>query len=370
MTRYEGRAARPQQMTNANAQFEIEPGGDLFPMYKRYRFVFDQYISQNGNVDAGAFGRATGVGEEPLQRPPAAVPELQPRHDAVLEFRAGAANCNRSTGAWVYCFDLAEKKERWQKNLLGDPVPNQAQPALIQEAGAEGEVVVRTTDNFMLTLGKSTVLQPGYCALLTRDGIEVVEPLSRRVLWTRRGLPERAHIHGDGRYIVLVESGSDKKPVKATLLRATDGMPVEGSPDSGRVLASARSFIITGRFALLTEGTGDEPRVLRLYDLATGKDVWSASTTRRPFPSRDHRRLDRVHQVQRRGGSRGRKTGTSPRSSRSTRRTWRRTSSRAWSADHRGRGPVLPVPRPRSVGAVHQRHARVPCTTTRSAPMR
>ena len=42
---------------------------------------------------------------------------------AVLEVRAGQRpdRCSCNSGTWVYCFDLAEKKERWQKNLLGDP---------------------------------------------------------------------------------------------------------------------------------------------------------------------------------------------------------------------------------------------------------
>ncbi len=36
----------------------------------------------------------------------------------------------------------------------------------------------------------------------------------------------------------------------------------------------AKTYQIQGRTALLTEGTGEQPRVLRLFDLGTGKDVW------------------------------------------------------------------------------------------------
>jgi outer membrane protein assembly factor BamB len=61
-------------------------------------------------------------------------------------------------------------------------------------------------------------------------------------------------------------------------------MVVEGSPDSGRVLAAAKSYQIYGRHALLTEGTADQPRVLRLYDLATGKDVWARKYDAKAVP--------------------------------------------------------------------------------------
>src|SRR5262249_3865413 len=119
---------------------------------------------------------------------------------------------------------------------------------------------------------------------LTRDGLECVEPLTRRILWTRKGIPDRTQIHGDARYIVLIETNEQRKPVATKLLRAVDGMVVEGSPDSGRVLADAKSFKLYGRTALLASGTGEDPRVLRLYDLATGKDVWKKEFDAKSIP--------------------------------------------------------------------------------------
>jgi hypothetical protein len=63
-------------------------------------------------------------------------------------------------------------------------------------------------------------------------------------------------------------------------------MVVEGSPDSGKVLAAATSFTIAGSTALLAEGTGDQPRALRLYDLATGKDLWKREYDSKAVPIR------------------------------------------------------------------------------------
>jgi outer membrane protein assembly factor BamB/TolA-binding protein len=283
-TRVKAEQREPVPNANFGAQFEIEPGGDLFPMYKRYRFVIDQFISGNGTWTLRAFDRATGVEKAKfggMSPPQIYNPGSMPFSKFV---QANGQLVLVQLGAMVYCFDLAEKKERWQKNLLGDPGPGVNPNPPIQEPGPDGEVTVKYADGFILTLGKSAVLQPGYCALLTRDGIEVVEPLDRRVLWTRHGIAERTQLYGDARYLVIVETDPNKKPTSAKLLRAVDGMPVDGSPDSGRVLASAKTFTINGRHALLTEGSGDQPRIVRLYDLATGKDVWKKEYDSKAVP--------------------------------------------------------------------------------------
>src|SRR5205807_1562779 len=117
----------------------------------------------------------------------------------------------------------AEKKERWQKNLLGDGGPGVTSNPPIQDPQPNGEVIVKYGDGLILTLGKSAVLQPGYAALLTRDGLEVVEPLTRRVLWTRKNMPERTQLYGDPRYLVIVEVDTHGKVQSVKLLRAVDG---------------------------------------------------------------------------------------------------------------------------------------------------
>jgi len=268
-----------------NGQFEIEPGGELFPMYKRYRFVMEMYNqSGNGMWTLKAYDRSTGAEKavfRNLQPPQIYNPGSFPFSKYV---QGNGQLLLVQLGTWVYCLDLSEKptKERWQKNLLGDvgPQPNQQ----VMNPGPDGEVTVKYADGFYLTFGRAAVLQAGYCALLTRDGIEVVEPLTRRVLWTRRNLPERTQLYGDARHLVVVETDASKKPISVKLLRAVDGMVVEGSPDSGRVLAMAKSFQLLGRTALIAEGTGDQPRVLRLYDLATGKDVWRKEYDAKAIP--------------------------------------------------------------------------------------
>ncbi|VTT96613.1 oxidoreductase : Uncharacterized protein OS=Blastopirellula marina DSM 3645 GN=DSM3645_24967 PE=4 SV=1: PQQ_2 [Gemmataceae bacterium] len=283
-TRVKAEQAPPAPNANNNGQFEVEPGGDLYPMYKRYRFTMDQYSSQNGTWTLKAFDRTTG--NEKGRFGGFTPPQIyNPGSFPFSKYVQGSGQLVLvQLGTWVYCLDLAEKKERWQKNLLGDPTPGVVVNPQIQNPGPDGEVTIKYAEGFYLTFGRAAVLQPGYCALLTRDGIEVVEPQTRRVLWTRRNVPERTMLYGDARYLVVVETDAAKKPVSVKLLRATDGMVVDGSPDSGRVLAAARTFHLHGHTALLSEGAGDQPRVLRLYDLATGKDVWKKTYDPKAVP--------------------------------------------------------------------------------------
>ena len=276
---------RREQVNNLNqGQFEIEPQGELYPMYRRYRFVFD---SQNYNGGGGwtlrIFDRATGV--ERIKFPGLAQPTNISTNTSWSKFvHAHGQTLLVHLGTWVYCFDLAEKKPLWEKNLLGDNAQPNLNRQIPVEMGPDGDITVRYDEGYIITLGKATVLQAGYAAILTRDGLEVVEPLTRKVLWTRRDIKERTQVFGDARYIVLVETDPNKKPVAARVLRAVDGMAVEGSGDSGRVLSNARSFQIMGRNALISEGTGEQARVLRLFDLGTGKDIWRKEYDAKSIP--------------------------------------------------------------------------------------
>lgn len=258
----------------SGSMIEVEPEGELMPMYRRFRFAIDTGAAGNGQWTIRAFDRVTG--SERARFPDLLPPNLQngqAGNTLSRNVQASGQLLLVQLGTWVYCLDLAERRERWRKNLLGDNAPgNPGQGVTI---GLDGDVRVLDASGTVITLGKAAVLQPGYVCLLTGDGLEVVEPLTRRQMWVRRGLANRMHVYGDAQFIVLVETGAaDGKPVRTTLLRAVDGMPVEGAPDSGAALAAAKSYRVIGHTALVTEGGDDAPHVRRLRDLTTGKDVW------------------------------------------------------------------------------------------------
>jgi hypothetical protein len=282
---------RNEQAQVLYGQFEVEPQGDLFPMYRRFRYVLDQNYAGNQTWSLRVYDRGTGLERTKPFTGIAQPGNININTVSLSKFvQANGQNLLLQFGTMVYCFDLAEGKPRWEKSLVGenfvvDPRRGGGPPV---EMGPDNEVTVKYDDGFIITLGKATVLQAGYAAILTRDGLEVVEPLTRRVLWTRRDIKERTQLYGDSRYLVLVETDSSRRPVAARVLRAVDGLPVEGSGDSGRVLASARSYQIMGRNVLLTEGTGEQPRVLRLLDLGTCKDEWKREYSAKAIPIKSH----------------------------------------------------------------------------------
>ena len=275
----------PQNNVNYGAQFEVESPADLFPMFRQYRFVLDQYRSGNGSWTMIGYDRATG--NEKCRFPNMMNPNMYSRTGVPIpwsKFVQGSGHIMLvQLGMTVYCFDLAEKKELWNKPLL-DPATFNPGMSYQVDVKPNGMCVVNFPNGTRLVLGSSTVLQPGYVCILTQDGLECVEPLTRRVQWTRKGVADRTQIHGDGRYIVMIETDNQDKPVATKLLRAVDGLVVENSPDSGRVLGDAQSYKLYGRHALLASGTGEEKRVLRMYDLATGKDVWKKEFDAKAIP--------------------------------------------------------------------------------------
>jgi outer membrane protein assembly factor BamB len=287
-TRVKAEERPGQNAINYGAQFEVESPKDLFPMFRQYRFVLDQYRAGNGTWTLVGYDRATGA--EKVRFPNMMAPNLYtntPQPIPYSKFVQGNGHVMLvQLGTWVYCFDLAEKKELWNRNLLGDHPPP-FQPGVQNppvEVGPDGECTIRYPDGYVVTLGRSTVIQPGFVAVLTRDGLECVEPLTRRTLWVRKGIPDRTQLHGDARHLVLVETDAQRKVSATKLLRAVDGLAVENAPDSGRALAEARSFRLDGRHALLAGGTGDEPRTLRRIDLATGKDEWKRAFDAKAVP--------------------------------------------------------------------------------------
>lgn len=280
-SRVQAKQMPPTGDANRGAAFEVEPEGELFPMFRRLRFVIDMTSSGNGSWMLRAYDRSTGS----LRATFRDIAQPQPYNPAMFQnarfLQASGHLLVAHLGQWIYCFDLAEKKEQWRWNLLENSVGN-VNARQIQDHGDDG-VVITYMDGSTITIGKSVVLQPNYVALLTRDGLEVIEPTTKRQLWTRRNVSSKTHLYGDGRYLLLVETGADRRPSSTRLLRAVDGLVVEGVADAGPMLAAAKSYRLDGRNALLIEEAGGKMSV-RLHDLSAGKDLWKREYDGKSIP--------------------------------------------------------------------------------------
>jgi len=268
-------------------QFELAPQGELFPMYRRFRFVLDQTISGNGYWALRVFDTVTGKEEIRFAG-------ITPQANFYVPNGSGLAcslqGCGHLLllhfGYMIYCYDLSQGKENraelWKINLLGEgnaPNPNRG---IQGQMLPNGDVVIRYDSNYSVTVGKMSVIQPSYVAVLTANGLEVYEPRSlERRLWTRQDIKDRTQIYGDERYVVLVETNAQGRPTSIRLLRAIDGTAVTEAPDLGPTLANATNFSIVGTQGLVQQGGGDQELIFRRLDLATGKEIW-----RKEFPAK------------------------------------------------------------------------------------
>lgn len=252
--------------------FTFEPEGDLLPFFRRYRLSLSNNESNNGTWVLRVSDRNTGQERHRF-------PGLRVLSPNGIPPRVGCVSGHLlllQLGHIAYCFDLAENKELWQYNLLGESAridTNNVQ----YDTGADGETTVSyMADGFKIRLGRSAVLEANYACLVTRDGLVAVDPASGAKLWTRAVLPT-AQVFGDARHVFVVESEPNGR-ARSRVLRAVDGVAADGVPDFGELFTGGGRVRVMGRLLLLTAGgTGGKPRVVRLYDPLTGKDVWSKS---------------------------------------------------------------------------------------------
>jgi outer membrane protein assembly factor BamB len=168
-------------------------------------------------------------------------------------------------GQYAYCFDLAEKRQLWQYNLLGTTQPT-GNPRV--EQTSDGDVEFLYEDGWRLRLGRSSVLEPTYACLVTRDGLVALDPVTGQKLWLRSNVSSKVQVFGDARNVFVIDGA------RSRVLRAVDGTQRDGVPDFAALVTGKARVAVLDRLVLLNEGGGSKPRVLRLYDPLTGKDVW------------------------------------------------------------------------------------------------
>ena len=155
--------------------------------------------------------------------------------------RATGRCCSCNSGSRVYCFDLRREGEG---TVAEEPArrrtPRVNPQGYTTQVGPDGDIIVRYADGLLRHARQGD--RPAAGLRLRCSPATVWRSWSRstaRVLWTRRGMPERTQIYGDARYIVLVEIEANRRPVAAQVAPgAWTGCRSRGARDSGRVLAN------------------------------------------------------------------------------------------------------------------------------------
>jgi len=180
-------------------------------------------------------------------------------------------------GHMVYGINPVTGKQLWEKNLQA-PIT----PASTATPPAYNQLIVDPQDNslqviypdgWIQRLGQTGSLEGTVICLQTREALVAIDPLTGRTLWTRSDVSSRSHVFSDAQYVYVVEINADNKPTGTRALRAYDGVSVKLKDFTANYLKRVRML---GRHILLSETDATGKLEFRLYDVLTGKDLWTA----------------------------------------------------------------------------------------------
>src|SRR5262249_36544954 len=123
-----------------------------------------------------------------------------------------------------------------------------------------------------MTIGQGGPVESSYVCIQNRDGLSALDPLTGKTLWTRADVPSRCRLFGDDRHIYLVELDNNNVATNTRAFRAQDGASV---PVPNFAALYQKRKRILGRELLVADNLPTGGLNLRLYDVHTGKDLWS-----------------------------------------------------------------------------------------------
>jgi outer membrane protein assembly factor BamB len=172
-----------------------------------------------------------------------------------------------NVGQYLVAVDAVTHRKLWDKNLLGDHGPS---GSLQYNASSETlEALIATQD--LLTVAQGGPVTAGYVSLLTRDGLMALDPLTGKTLWVRSDVTAHGRLFGDERHVYLVELNNDNTASTTRAFRAADGASV---PVPNFAALYQKKERVIGREMLVADNQSSG-LMLRLYDVHTGKDLWS-----------------------------------------------------------------------------------------------
>ncbi|MSQ93449.1 MAG: hypothetical protein EXR98_02710 [Gemmataceae bacterium] len=179
-------------------------------------------------------------------------------------------------GVMVYCIDGDTGKKLWEMQTV-ENIPNNGLVSLQQvmnDSEGNPEFIYydqRTNQRFRVTLGRVGTAQASYVAVLGHKGLNVVDPLRGTLMWKKSDVSVDSHVFGDDQYLFLAEGNQAGGFGAGRTIRANDGETLNVKDFSGVYQSRIR---VMGRQILAGQQVGGNFTV-RLYDIISGKDVWS-----------------------------------------------------------------------------------------------
>jgi outer membrane protein assembly factor BamB/tetratricopeptide (TPR) repeat protein len=177
-------------------------------------------------------------------------------------------------GHMVFGIDPVGRRVLWEKSLVGKDGPQTPNgPQYIQLAAdpRDGSLRVNYADGWVQRLGVPLALSPEVLCLQTNGGLQGIDPLTGKALWSRDDVPSNTDIFTDGRTAYVVVRGPDNQPKATRAFRLADGgeVRVPGFEEAYR-----HRLRVVGHHILVSDTDADDRVRLRLYDVRAGKDVW------------------------------------------------------------------------------------------------
>ncbi len=225
----------------------LRPEGEVLPFFQRLKLSL-QFNSSRSNFNQFRMVEAS-TGAEVLSEPFSRENLLGQPQAAQLMF-GGGANAPRMRYQarghlvlvealnTVHLLDVVQKHESnrhelWNLNIhnpkeAGGQSSSQLNSVQMPEKG-QGSYMVQFQDGWRVRLGESAILGGGVAAVLCRDGLMGLDPLSGRKLWLREDVRGDSRIHGMGENVLVVEADQDGKAKSTRLIRFADGVVVSGT---------------------------------------------------------------------------------------------------------------------------------------------
>jgi outer membrane protein assembly factor BamB/tetratricopeptide (TPR) repeat protein len=195
-------------------------------------------------------------------------------------------------GHRVFGIDPVNHHVLWEKDLSEGAGPVKSNPSgrgpvwhpqQIVVDPRDGSVLIPYSDNWAQRLGQVSPFEGQTICVQTADRLNALDPLTGRVLWSRQDVGSRNYLFADEDYVFVVELDDKNNATSSRVFRAVDGISVK-APDFSALFG--KRLQVFGRYLLLSETNATNSVVLRLYDVASGQDVWKETYPARSIVAR------------------------------------------------------------------------------------
>jgi outer membrane protein assembly factor BamB/tetratricopeptide (TPR) repeat protein len=250
--------------------YTFAPRGEVLPSLLRYRFALND--ADNFKI----IDRQTGEQQETV---PVRVRVRSLLHAALnteplalhydLGYHAAGHILVVSMGQWVMGFDALGNRVLWERRLVAPPQSGSLPEIRIEPE--DGSLHAVNADKTTTRVARVGLVAAGLVVLLTQDGLSAVDVLTGQTVWQRSDVAATSAVFGDGERVYAVARGADGKATGTRAFRARDGAAVAVTDFA--TVHDQRVRVAGGELLAVEKGAGG--LVLRLYDPAAGKDVWS-----------------------------------------------------------------------------------------------